>query len=165
MSEWTTHQDRHGVWLERNGKPMLIADRADAEHIYRALGRHLGVEPLPRAEPERSDPVRDDDGTERLCRALYGRKAKASDYLGGSQARMLHDAADRIEAVEPLPGWRWTEARKGGSIVSEDIFYSGPTRWCAEAAVKDDAVEYEYRPTALEAMRAVEEQAGKEKPE
>lgn len=36
------------------------------------------------------------DGTERLCQALYGRKATPRDYLGGSDAKMLHDAADRI---------------------------------------------------------------------
>ena len=36
------------------------------------------------------------DGTERLCQALYGRKATPRDYLGGSDARMLHDAADRL---------------------------------------------------------------------
>lgn len=41
------------------------------------------------------------DGTERLCRALYGRKATARDYLGGSNARMLHDAADRLSPPEP----------------------------------------------------------------
>jgi hypothetical protein len=35
------------------------------------------------------------DGTDRLCRALYG-AAKPADYLGGSDAKMLHDAADRI---------------------------------------------------------------------
>lgn len=39
-----------------------------------------------------------DDGTERLCQALYGRKATPRDYLGGSNAKMLHDAADRILA-------------------------------------------------------------------
>ena len=37
------------------------------------------------------------DGTERLCRAVYGRSATARDYLGGSEARMLHDAADRLD--------------------------------------------------------------------
>lgn len=40
------------------------------------------------------------DGTGRLCRALYGRKATARDYVGGSEAKMLHDAADRIAQLK-----------------------------------------------------------------
>jgi hypothetical protein len=36
------------------------------------------------------------DGTDRLCWALYGHAPKAQDYLGGSEAKMLHDAADEI---------------------------------------------------------------------
>jgi hypothetical protein len=36
------------------------------------------------------------DGTERLCLALYGRKPQPRDYLGGSEARMLHDAASAL---------------------------------------------------------------------
>ena len=40
------------------------------------------------------------DGTERLCQALYGRKAKPADYLGGSDAKMLHDAADLIAELQ-----------------------------------------------------------------
>lgn len=39
------------------------------------------------------------DGTERLCRLLYGRNEQPKDYLGGSNAKMLHDAADRIEWI------------------------------------------------------------------
>jgi hypothetical protein len=46
------------------------------------------------------------DGTERLCLALYG-AVKPRHYLGGSQARMLHDAADAIvtlrAVVDALP--------------------------------------------------------------
>lgn len=44
------------------------------------------------------------DGTERLCRALYGRKARARDYLGGSDARMLHDAADLLDSRSVADG-------------------------------------------------------------
>ncbi len=40
------------------------------------------------------------DGTDRLCRAVYGRGAQARDYIGGSEARMLHAGADRIAALE-----------------------------------------------------------------
>lgn len=54
--------------------------------------------PALRALAEERDRLRKADGTERLCRALYGRKASARDYVGGSDARMLHDAADRLAA-------------------------------------------------------------------
>jgi hypothetical protein len=40
------------------------------------------------------------DGTDRLCMALYGRLSEAEDYLGGSDAKMLHDAADRITQLQ-----------------------------------------------------------------
>lgn len=43
--------------------------------------------------------LNDYDGTAKLCRAIYGREAKAKDYLGGSEAKMLHDAADRIATL------------------------------------------------------------------
>jgi hypothetical protein len=36
-----------------------------------------------------------EDGTGLLCQVLYGRPARPRDYLG-SDARMLHDAADEI---------------------------------------------------------------------
>ncbi len=42
------------------------------------------------------------DGTDKLCQAVYGRAAKASDYLGGSEARMLHDAADKITELKRM---------------------------------------------------------------
>lgn len=41
-------------------------------------------------------PIGEPDGTERLCRALYDGPANPKAYLGGSDARMLHDAADTI---------------------------------------------------------------------
>ena len=40
------------------------------------------------------------DGTEALCQALYHRKEQASDYIGGGDAQMLHDAAKRIAELE-----------------------------------------------------------------
>lgn len=40
------------------------------------------------------------DGTERLVQALHGRKALPPDYIGGSQARMLYEATDRIEGAK-----------------------------------------------------------------
>ncbi|NIO74642.1 MAG: hypothetical protein GTN69_01845 [Armatimonadetes bacterium] len=42
------------------------------------------------------------NGTDRLCRALYGREARPRDYLGGSSAWMLHDAATRIERLQAV---------------------------------------------------------------
>ena len=39
------------------------------------------------------------DGADRLCKALYGRKPKAKDYLGGSDAVMLYDAASKIHRL------------------------------------------------------------------
>ena len=42
------------------------------------------------------------DGTARLCRALYGRAETPRDYLGGSHARMLYDAADRLETAQGI---------------------------------------------------------------
>ena len=39
------------------------------------------------------------DGTARLCRTLYLRKEEPRDYIGGSEARMLHDAAEEIERL------------------------------------------------------------------
>ena len=42
---------------------------------------------------------KDGDGTDLLCKALYGRKGTATDWLGGSEARMLHDAAKVITGL------------------------------------------------------------------
>jgi hypothetical protein len=36
------------------------------------------------------------DGTSRLGNALYGREPTASEYVGGSEAKILHHAADHI---------------------------------------------------------------------
>lgn len=40
------------------------------------------------------------DGTDRLCRAIYGREPRPADYIGGADAKMLHDAATKIDALE-----------------------------------------------------------------
>jgi len=42
------------------------------------------------------------DGTAKLCRILYNRKERPKDYLGGSDAKMLHDAADKILFLQSL---------------------------------------------------------------
>ncbi len=36
------------------------------------------------------------DGTDQLCEALYNRKATAKDWVGGSESKMLYDAAATI---------------------------------------------------------------------
>lgn len=41
----------------------------------------------------------DADGTEALCSTLYGRPAQPQDYLGGSDAAMLHDAVRAITTL------------------------------------------------------------------
>lgn len=60
------------------------------------------------------------DGTERLCRVLYGRSAQVQDYIGGSNAKMLHDAARRItEVQDKLYGYA-RAVLHGGSIGFDD---------------------------------------------
>ena len=48
------------------------------------------------------------DGTDKLCKVLYGDGYTSKHYVGGSQARMLHDGAERINAqakeIELLKG-------------------------------------------------------------
>ena len=76
------------------------------------------------------------DGTESLCRAIYGRDGTAKEFLGGSDAKMLFDATDLIlryrEALEAIvetdDGGRWTELSielqaiaKGGLIPAETL--------------------------------------------
>ena len=40
------------------------------------------------------------DGTESLCYAVYDRQPEVSDYLGGSKAKMLYDAATMIAKLK-----------------------------------------------------------------
>ena len=42
------------------------------------------------------------DGAARLCAILYGRKDKPRDWLGGSNAMMIHDAVREIERLRVL---------------------------------------------------------------
>ncbi len=58
----------------------------------------------------------DGDGTDRLCRALYGRDAEVRDWLGGSEARMLHDAADRLAERAQGPDWRALAGRLAARV-------------------------------------------------
>ncbi len=40
------------------------------------------------------------DNLTRLCRALYNRDDAPADYLGGPNAKMLGDAADKLELLD-----------------------------------------------------------------
>jgi hypothetical protein len=42
------------------------------------------------------------DGTDLLCMALYQRKPHPKDYLGGSEAKMLYDAANEINRLKRI---------------------------------------------------------------
>jgi len=99
---------------------------SDESNTYRKLGGDAGEDAH---ETRRSEGVREEtmgsddvttsadltdeqnrsvgeDGTDRLCRAVYGRSAEPKDYIGGSSAQMLHAAANLIdqlrEAVDRL---------------------------------------------------------------
>ena len=51
------------------------------------------------------------DGTEELCRILYGRPAKATDWLGGSKAQMLHDAVTEIVRLREQVNFKRSSCR------------------------------------------------------
>jgi len=63
-------------------------------HNCRAIAYALGEY---RREMERREPG--GDGTERLGRAVYGRSPRPREIVGGSEAHLLHDAADEIERL------------------------------------------------------------------
>jgi len=58
------------------------------------------------------------DGTDSLCLALYGRVAEPKDYLGGSTAKMLYDAAAVVTAARCIRHWH--DSGKDGMVVSAD---------------------------------------------
>ncbi|MFC5423692.1 hypothetical protein ACFPOB_29600 [Bosea eneae] len=95
-------------------QPVGHITAGQAERLCKAIEAALvdGGQPVPDRDGA--------DGTERLCRALYGRKAATRDYLGGSDARMLHDAADRLASLSPAPyaheEGRMTEAFARGPL-------------------------------------------------
>lgn len=57
------------------------------------------------------------DGTDQLCRALYGREAKPQDY-SGSEAKMLHDAAKVVTAARCIRHWH--DSGSDGMVVSAE---------------------------------------------
>ena len=54
------------------------------------------------------------DGLEKLARQLYGRPPAAGEYLGGSNAKILHDAAAEIRRLRARIVRIENEARQGG---------------------------------------------------
>jgi len=54
-----------------------------------------------------------EDGTDRLCHLLYGRSPEPSDYIGGSNARMLHDAVQEIEILQ-----KWVDDLQSGLYIN-----------------------------------------------
>jgi hypothetical protein len=84
---------------DKNGKPITYGPHAVPPQGASELKAMLGM-----------------DGTERLCRTLYGRDPIASDFLGGSNAKMLHDAADKLQELK-IAVWN-ARAQNEGSIVA-----------------------------------------------
>lgn len=74
------------------------------------------------------------DGSERLGRILYGRDAKASELLGGSNARLLHDAADELRRLSLKMTqntarlqimWEWVQSlQDAAGVVPPEEFFS-----------------------------------------
>jgi hypothetical protein len=58
----------------------------------------MSTQPPPVA-PSSVAPCSASDGTDLLCFALYGRRAEPTDWIGGSEAKMLRDAAKEIAVL------------------------------------------------------------------
>lgn len=59
------------------------------------------------------------DGTERLCKALYG-KERVEYYIGGSEARMLHDSARVVSACRKLVDF-WQDQGGGNGVMARAL--------------------------------------------
>jgi hypothetical protein len=80
----------------RTGWPAAIRRASAAEsQLAEAIARVRELEAEIAAVPHPSG----NDGTDRLVLALHGRAAVPRDYLGASNARMLHEAADEVERL------------------------------------------------------------------
>ena len=67
-----------------------------------------------------------ENGAERLCRILYGRRAEIGDTIGGLDAQMLHDAAAELERA----GWRdIATAPRDGRGFQAWLTGAGSTGW------------------------------------
>lgn len=81
----------------REALPWYIrAYLAQREEIERLQAE---VERLRKIIDDATGHSKDGDGTDLLCKALYGRPGKVADWLGGSEARMLHDAAKEVDRL------------------------------------------------------------------
>lgn len=87
-----------------------------------------------------------EDGTERLVQALHGRSAKPRDYLGGSNARMLHEAAERIRELEAAINGLISTGLNGGNSVRLALLAAKRTeldsRDLTEAEASEKALQY-----------------------
>ena len=77
-------------------------------------------------KPKHPNPMHPDndahDGTDKLCLAVYGRMPCARDYLGGSESKMLYDAAAALTSAK-----RVLQAIVDGQVIGAD---------CAELAMQ-----------------------------
>ena len=93
------------------------------------------------------------DGTDKLCHALYKRKAKATDYIGGIDARILYDGAARITELEAEierlrhtlerspPCWFYVEDSKKSMLQLAKDYW----QWYHNARVKALKVSYDTK--------------------
>jgi hypothetical protein len=80
----------------------------------RAHGQPPQEQPMPTDTDTDTSPSPDwqpDDALDRLSIAMYGRRPKPADYLGGSDARVLRDAARIVVAAREVA----TSAERAGA--------------------------------------------------
>ena len=83
---------------------------ADGKHLCFFIGLNQGLRddtdyvyfPIDSVEVIELKSVGAGDGTDQLCKILYGREARPADYLGGSDAQMLKDAVAEITKLREL---------------------------------------------------------------
>ena len=85
------------VAIDADGSGIANHIRTCEKHPMRAV--EAEVARLRKIIDDATGHSKDGDGTDLLCKALYGRKGTATDWLGGSEARMLHDAAKVITGL------------------------------------------------------------------
>jgi len=81
-----------------NESCMSVDDIIDELHEDRCERTEIATN---RDENEYAEYIKE-DGTGRLCLILYGSRAMPEHYIGGSDARMLYDAAFRLSELEEL---------------------------------------------------------------
>lgn len=120
---------RLGDWmgaLNALGSDAHEVDRQRANDLYKLVEAMRTIN-----EEEQTFMGRNPDGTARLCNVLYGREM-VGKYIGGSNAVMIHDAADKLfemrhyqDALETVvawaEGWLLRVAREALGISKEDF--------------------------------------------